>query len=66
MRPVRILAEVFEDIFEAAAWYDKEGGVELGERFIDTFHSFLPEIQKFGEVSRPVYTLRGRKCRKKR
>jgi hypothetical protein len=50
MRDIRILPEVLEDMLEAANWYDKEGHVGLGDRFVATFYSYLPQLQEYGDV----------------
>jgi len=55
MREIRILSEVLQDIAEAAEWYEADGYLGLGDRFVATFYSFLPEIQKNGEIYRKAY-----------
>ena len=39
MRDFRILPEVADDVAAAADWYDKEGHVGLGDRFLTTFYA---------------------------
>ena len=56
MSGFRILPEVAEDIAEAANWYDEKGYPGLGERFIDTFFSYIPHIVESGEIHRLVYS----------
>ena len=55
MRDLRILPAVLQDVAEAAAWYDEDGYPGLGDRFIATFYSYLPEIQENGGIHRRVY-----------
>ena len=55
MREIRILPEVVQDVAMAAEWYDVGGYLGLGDRFTATFYSFLPEIQKSGEIYRKAY-----------
>ena len=56
MNGFRILPEVAEDIAEAANWYDEKGYPSLGERFIDTFYSYVAHIVESGEIHRVVYS----------
>ena len=53
---VRILAEVSEDVANAANWYDQEGYVGLGERFERAFYSHVEHLQDSGEIYRTVYS----------
>jgi len=39
VKSLRILPEVAEEVAEAAGWYDEEGYLGLGDRFIETFYS---------------------------
>jgi hypothetical protein len=55
MKALRILPEVLEDTAQAARWYDDEGYVGLGDRFLAVFYSSLPHIQHQGEIHRLVY-----------
>ena len=55
MKELRLLPEVLEDAAQAAQWYDEEGYVGLGDRFLAVFYSILPHIQQQGEIYRPVY-----------
>ena len=55
MRDALILPAVFQDIADAAAWYDEEGYQGLGDRFIDAFYASLSRIQKDGEIYRTAY-----------
>ena len=41
---------------EAARWYDDEGYLGLGDRFIGTFYSCVAHLQERGEIYRPVYS----------
>ena len=54
----RILAEVSDDVADAANWYDREGYVGLGERFERTFYSYVEHLQESGEIYRTVVLLR--------
>ena len=56
MSGFRFLPEVAEDIAEAANWYDEKGYPGLGERFIDTFFSYIPHIVESGEIHRLVFS----------
>jgi hypothetical protein len=55
MKGIRILPAVLQDIAEASTWYDKDGYPGLGDRFIATFYSYLPQIQKHGGIYRKAY-----------
>ena len=55
MKELRLLPAVLEDTAQAAQWYDEEGYVRLGDRFLAVFYSILPHIQEQGEIRRPVY-----------
>ena len=55
MRDIQILPAVLRDVAEAAAWYDEDGYPGLGDRFIATFYSYLPQIQENGEIYRRAY-----------
>ncbi len=55
MKEIRILPAVLDDIAESAAWYDEEGYAGLGDQFTATFYSFLPKIQRDGEIYRVVH-----------
>jgi hypothetical protein len=56
MRDLRILPEVAEDLSDAANWYDEKGYPGLGDRFIETFYSYIPHILDRGEIHRIVYS----------
>jgi hypothetical protein len=56
MRDFRVLPEVAEDIAEVANWYDGKGYIGLGERFIQTFYSYIPYVLKNGDIHRVVYS----------
>ena len=56
MRELRILPEVAEDLSEAAKWYDEKGYLGLGDRFIETFYSYVPHVLERGEIYRTVYS----------
>jgi hypothetical protein len=56
MRDLRILPEVSLDVSEAATWYDEEGYVGLGDRFIGTYYAYLSHLQQSGEIYRMVYS----------
>jgi toxin ParE1/3/4 len=56
MKALRLLPEVLEDTAQAAHWYDENGYVGLGARFLAVFYSSLPRIQQEGEIHRPVYS----------
>jgi toxin ParE1/3/4 len=55
MNDVKILPAVLKDIADAAARYDNDGYHGLGDRFIATFYSYLPFIQKHGHICRISY-----------
>ncbi len=55
MREIRILPAVLQDVAEAAAWYDEQQHLGLGDRFLDTFYASLSHIQRDGEIYRPAY-----------
>ncbi len=55
MRDIRILPPVLDDLVRAAGWYDEHGYAGLGDRFLETFYTSLPHIQRHGEIFRPVY-----------
>jgi len=55
MREIRILPAVLQDISGATAWYDDDGCSGLGDRFVATFYSYLPEIQENGGSYRRAY-----------
>jgi len=48
VKAVRILAEVAADVAEAARWYDEEGHLGLGDRFVDTFYSCVSIFRSMG------------------
>ena len=50
MKAVRILPEVAADVAEAARWYDEEGYLGLGDRFVGTFYSGVAHLQEHGEI----------------
>ena len=50
MRALRILPEVAADVAEAARWYDEEGYLGLGDRFVATFYSCVAYLQDHGEM----------------
>ena len=52
---LRILPEVLEDIEQGVEWYDHCGGKTLGDRFLASFYSYLPEILRDAPIHRPVY-----------
>ena len=35
---------------EAARWYDEEGYLGLGDRFVGTFYSGVAHLQEHGEI----------------
>ena len=55
MTEVRLLPAVLEDTAQAARWYDEEGYVGLGDRFVAAFYAWLPHLQQHGMIYRPVY-----------
>ncbi len=55
MKQIRILPEVWDDVDDAAAWYDKKGGRELGDRFLAAFRAQLLEITELPRIHRKVY-----------
>jgi hypothetical protein len=55
MKQIRILPEVWDDVDDAAAWYDKKGGRELGDRFLAAFRTQLSEIVMLPQTHRRVY-----------
>ena len=50
MKALRILPEVANDVAEAARWYDEEGYLGLGDRFVGTFYSGVAHLQEHGEI----------------
>lgn len=52
---LRILPEVWEDLQDAADWYDRIGGHELGDRVIEAFRSQLPDLLSQAGTHRLVY-----------
>ena len=56
MSDLKILQEVAEDLSEAANWYDENGYLGLGDRFIEAFYSYIPHILDRGEIYRIVYS----------
>lgn len=56
MTQLRIIPEVAEDVAAAADWYDHEGYVGLGDRFVATFESYASHLQENGEIYRIVYS----------
>lgn len=55
MKQLRVLPEVLADAAQAARWYDEEGYMGLGDRFLTVFLSSFPYIQQYGDLKRPVY-----------
>lgn len=55
MKELRLLPGASEDAARAARWYDEEGYVGLGDRFLGVFYTSLPHLQQEGEIYRPVY-----------
>ncbi len=56
MTDLRILPEVSADLSEAASWYDQEGYVGLGDRFVATFYSYVSHLRQSGEIYKTVYS----------
>jgi hypothetical protein len=56
VKALRVLPEVAADVAEAARWYDEEGYLGLGDRFVDTFYSSVAHLQERGEIHRTVYS----------
>jgi len=56
VKALRILPEVAADVAEAARWYDEEGYLGLGDRFVAAFHSCVAHLQEHGEIHRTVYS----------
>ena len=54
MSELRILPAVFNDMAEAADWYDDQLA-GLGTRFMDSFYAALPEMTGNPLIYRPVY-----------
>ena len=44
MKKLRLLPPVADDTAQAADWYDEEGYVGLGDRFLAVFDAALPLI----------------------
>lgn len=55
MRDLRILPEVLEDVKEAVSWYERCGGSELGDRFVEAFEASLSAVLIEGEIYRPIH-----------
>jgi hypothetical protein len=56
MTEVLILPEVSGDVADAANWYDLEGYVGLGDKFLTAFYSYIAILQEHGEIHRTVYS----------
>jgi len=56
MKDFRILPEVANEVAEAAQWYDNEGFLGLGDRFLEAFYASITHLLKTGEIHRPVYS----------
>lgn len=52
---VRILPEVWQDLEEASAWYERAGGKVLRDRIIQAFRVQLDEIRLLAGSHRMVY-----------
>ena len=52
MKALRLLPAVLEEIAQAAQYYDEEGDIGLGDRFLGVFYACLPHIQQDGEIYR--------------
>ncbi len=52
---VLILPAVVHDVAETATWYDQNGWVGLGDRFIEAFRGSVPRIRASGSAHRVVY-----------
>ena len=55
MNGLILLPDVLDDVAHAAQWYDEEGGLGLGDRFVACFYAYLPQIERQGEIHRKVY-----------
>lgn len=55
MREIRILPEVWDDAHEAASWYDKQGGKELGDRFLASPQTQFREMVQHAGTHRLIY-----------
>ena len=55
MKKLRILPEVWDDLDEAVAWYDHQGGKELGDRFAAAFDAELEAIAELPRNHRKLY-----------
>lgn len=55
MKELRILPEVVVDVAEAMRWYDEQGCLGLGERFLAAFNACVFDVQRHGEIHRAVY-----------
>ena len=49
MTRIRLLPAVFNDIEDAAQWYDERGYPGLGDRFVDVFYFYVGHIQQHGK-----------------
>jgi ParE toxin of type II toxin-antitoxin system, parDE len=56
VKALRVLPEVAADVAAAARWYDEEGYLGLGDRFVATFHSCVGHLLEEGEIHRVVYS----------
>jgi hypothetical protein len=48
MSGLLILPEVADDVAEAAKWYDREGHIGLGDRFLAAFYSYVSILRERG------------------
>jgi hypothetical protein len=56
VKALSILPEVAADVAEAARWYDEQGYLGLGDRFVSTFSACVGLLQEHGEIHRVVYS----------
>jgi len=55
MTLLSVLPEVWDDLDEAALWYDRNGGQELGDRLVSTFDDCLVDLIRYAGTHRLVY-----------
>ncbi len=55
MKRLRVLPEVWDDLDEATAWYDQQGGKELGDKLAAAFDAQLEPIAALAGTHRLLY-----------
>ncbi|MHB1080124.1 MAG: type II toxin-antitoxin system RelE/ParE family toxin [Prosthecobacter sp.] len=55
MKQLRVLPEVWDDLDEAVAWYDQQGGKEVGDKMAAAFDAQLEPIAAQAGTHRLIY-----------